>query len=92
MSAPPWTAMAGLCLPRLALIPASGRSFGSFRQDVDAAVRRAYVASSATVAIGHVRQISVLVAGEVNVPGWAAHRHGTFLRGGTPCFSALPVA
>jgi len=53
----------------LAPIPAAGRSFGSFRQDVDAAVRRAYVASTASVAIGRVRQISVLVSGEVNVPG-----------------------
>ena len=56
-------------LPRLAPIPAAGRSFGSFRQDVDALVRRAYVASTASMAIGRVRQISVLVSGEVNVPG-----------------------
>ncbi len=56
-------------LPRLKPIPATGRSFGSFREDVDAAVRRNYVASTASVAIGHVRQISVLVAGEINVPG-----------------------
>lgn len=56
-------------LPRLPPIPAAGRSFGSFRQDVDAAVHRAYVASTASVAIGRVRQISVQVSGEVNVPG-----------------------
>jgi protein involved in polysaccharide export with SLBB domain len=56
-------------LPRLPPIPAAGRSFGSFRQDVDAAVHRAYVASTASVAIGRVRQISVLVSGEVNAPG-----------------------
>ena len=56
-------------LPRLAPIPASGRSFGSFRQDVDALVRRAYVPRTASVSIGRVRQISVLVSGEVNVPG-----------------------
>ena len=56
-------------LPRLAPIPASGRSFGSFRQDVDAAIHRAYVASTASTAIGRVRQISVLVSGEVNIPG-----------------------
>ncbi len=31
-------------LPRLNPISASGRNFGSFRQDVEAAVRRAYVA------------------------------------------------
>ncbi len=46
-----------------------GRTFGSFRQDVDAAVHRAYVASTASISIGRVRQISVLVAGEVNIPG-----------------------
>lgn len=56
-------------MPRLAPIPAAGRSFGSFRQDLEAAVRRAYIASTASVAIGKVRQISVLVAGEINVPG-----------------------
>jgi len=56
-------------LPRLPPIPATGRSFGSFRQDVESAVHRAYVASTASVAIGRVRQISVEVAGEVNVPG-----------------------
>jgi polysaccharide export outer membrane protein len=56
-------------LPRLASIPAAGRSFGSFRQDVDSAIHRAYVASTASTALGRVRQISVLVSGEVNVPG-----------------------
>jgi protein involved in polysaccharide export with SLBB domain len=56
-------------LPRLPPIPAAGRSFGSFRQDVEAAVHRSYVASTASVAIGRVRQISVLVSGEVNAPG-----------------------
>jgi protein involved in polysaccharide export with SLBB domain len=56
-------------LPRLAPIAAAGRSFGTFRQDVDAAVRRAYVASTASVAVGRVRQISVLVSGEVRMPG-----------------------
>ena len=35
-------------LPRLAPIPAAGRNFGSFRLDLDAAVRRAYVASTAS--------------------------------------------
>jgi len=56
-------------LPRLAPIAASGRNFGSFRQDVDAAVRRAYIASTASVTLGRVRQVTVLVSGEVNVPG-----------------------
>jgi protein involved in polysaccharide export with SLBB domain len=56
-------------LPRLPPIAAAGRSFGSFRQDVDAAIHRAYVASTASTSIGRVRQISVLVSGEVNTPG-----------------------
>jgi polysaccharide export outer membrane protein len=56
-------------LPRLNPIPATGRSFGSFRQDVSAAVHRAYVATEAYVSVGRVRQMSVLVSGEVNNPG-----------------------
>jgi polysaccharide export outer membrane protein len=56
-------------LPRLSPIAATGRSFGSFREDVNALVRRAYIASTASVSLGRVRQISVLVSGEVNVPG-----------------------
>ena len=36
---------------------------------MDAAVHRSYVATNAFVSIGRVRQISVLVSGEVNVPG-----------------------
>lgn len=56
-------------LPRLSPIPATGRTFGSLRQDLDAAVHRAYVATNASISIGRVRQISVLVSGEVNSPG-----------------------
>jgi protein involved in polysaccharide export with SLBB domain len=56
-------------LPRLKPIPAIGRSFGSFRQDLEAAVHRAYVATDAVVSIATVRQIRVLVSGEVNNPG-----------------------
>ena len=56
-------------LPRLQPVGASGRSFESFRQDIEAAVHRAYVASTASVSIGKVRQVNVMVAGEVNVPG-----------------------
>ncbi len=56
-------------LPRLSPIPASGRTFGSFRQDLEAAVHRAYVATNASISVGRVRQISVLVSGEVSSPG-----------------------
>ncbi|HEY1089724.1 MAG TPA: SLBB domain-containing protein, partial [Burkholderiaceae bacterium] len=38
-------------------------------QDLEAAVQRAYVATEAVVSIATVRQISVLVSGEVNSPG-----------------------
>jgi protein involved in polysaccharide export with SLBB domain len=56
-------------LPRLSPISATGRSLSSFRQEVEAAVRNTYVAGTAFVSVGRVRQISVLVAGEVNNPG-----------------------
>lgn len=56
-------------LPRLSPISATGRSFGSFREDVQAAVHRAYVATEASVAVARMRQISVVVSGEVNNPG-----------------------
>jgi polysaccharide export outer membrane protein len=56
-------------LPRLKPIAATGRSFGSFRQDLEAAVHRAYVATDVFVSIARVRQISVLVSGEINNPG-----------------------
>lgn len=56
-------------LPRLNPVAATGRSFGSFRKDLEAAVHRAYVATDASVSLSRVRQISVLVSGEVNIPG-----------------------
>ncbi|HXC56332.1 MAG TPA: SLBB domain-containing protein [Rhizomicrobium sp.] len=56
-------------LPKLAPIPASGRTIGELRADVQAAVHRAYVATDAFITVGHLRQISVFVSGEVNNPG-----------------------
>jgi protein involved in polysaccharide export with SLBB domain len=56
-------------LPRLSPIAAAGRAFGVFRDDLEAAVRRAYVATNSFVSVGRIRQISVLVSGEVNNPG-----------------------
>ena len=50
-------------VPRLSPISASGRSFGSVRQDIEAAVRRTYLATSAFISVGRVRQINVLVSG-----------------------------
>jgi protein involved in polysaccharide export with SLBB domain len=56
-------------LPRLNPLAASGRDFGSFRADLEAAVKRAYVATEAFVSVARLRQLSVLVSGEVDVPG-----------------------
>lgn len=56
-------------LPRLAPVLASGREFGDFRRDLINAIHRAYVATEGYVTLGRVRQISVLVSGEVNSPG-----------------------
>jgi protein involved in polysaccharide export with SLBB domain len=58
-----------IVLPRLAPIPASGRHVGEVRDDISAAVHRAFVATDAFVTVGQLRQISVYVTGEVNSPG-----------------------
>jgi protein involved in polysaccharide export with SLBB domain len=56
-------------LPKLNPINVAGRSFGSFRDDLAAAVQRAYVATEAFASLGSVRQVRVTVGGEVNNPG-----------------------
>jgi protein involved in polysaccharide export with SLBB domain len=56
-------------IPRLKPISAAGRSLGIFRVDLEAAVQRSYVATNVSVSVGRVRQVSVLVSGEVNQPG-----------------------
>jgi protein involved in polysaccharide export with SLBB domain len=56
-------------LPLLNPIPAAGRTFGEFRQDLLNQVRRAYVSTQAFVSVSRLRQISVLVTGEVANPG-----------------------
>ncbi len=56
-------------LPKLNPINVAGRTFGSFRDDLAAAVQRAYVATEAFASLGSVRQIRVTVGGEVNNPG-----------------------
>ena len=56
-------------LPKLNPINVAGRSFGSFREDLAAAVQRAYVATEAFAGLGSVRQVRVTVGGEVNNPG-----------------------
>ncbi len=56
-------------LPKLPPIPAVGRTFGAFRQDLLAAIHRAYISTQGYISLGQLRQISVLVAGQVNNPG-----------------------
>jgi polysaccharide export outer membrane protein len=56
-------------LPDLPPISAVGRSFGDFRSDLDAVVKRSYVNTDSFVSLGEVRQITVLVTGEVRTPG-----------------------
>ena len=58
-----------IVLPRLRPITAAGRSFATFSRELETAVSKAYVATSAFVSVGRMRQISVLVTGEVNYPG-----------------------
>ncbi|HEY3637843.1 MAG TPA: SLBB domain-containing protein [Rhizomicrobium sp.] len=58
-----------VALPRLSPIEAAGRSLGEFRQQVSEAVRRAFPSTESYVTIGRLREISVLVAGEVGSPG-----------------------
>ncbi len=55
--------------PGLPPVAASGRGFGVFRSDVEAAVGRAFAGTNALVSVGAVRQISVRVVGEIGAPG-----------------------
>lgn len=56
-------------LPRLSPVSAAGRTFGDFRQDLLNAIHRAYVSTEGYISVGRLRQISVLVSGEVGSPG-----------------------
>lgn len=56
-------------LPRISPIAAAGRTFGDFRAQLLASIHNAYVATEAYVTVGRMRQISVMVAGEVGSPG-----------------------
>jgi polysaccharide biosynthesis/export protein len=56
-------------LPRISPVAASGLRFGDFRAQLVTAIHNAYVATEAYVSIGRLRQISVMVAGEVGSPG-----------------------
>ncbi|HTQ14285.1 MAG TPA: SLBB domain-containing protein [Rhizomicrobium sp.] len=59
-------------LPGIAPVEAAGRPLGEFRRDMQAAVRRAFVGTEAFVTIAQLRQVNVMVVGEVNTPGMRA--------------------
>jgi len=56
-------------VPGLAPIAANGRTFGDFRRDLIAAVHRGFISTDVYASVAQVRQVSVLVVGEVNNPG-----------------------
>ncbi len=56
-------------LPKLSPIQAAGRTFGDVRKDIEARVAQAYISTNVYVSLGNVRQVSVLVSGEVRAPG-----------------------
>lgn len=56
-------------LPRLAPIPAAGRTLGQFRQALKSAIQKAYVSTEASATIEQLRQVTVIVSGEVVNPG-----------------------
>jgi protein involved in polysaccharide export with SLBB domain len=58
-----------IVLPRLNPLPAAGRSLSAVTQDIQTMVQRAFISTTAFVSVARVRQISVLVSGEVNSPG-----------------------
>lgn len=58
-----------IILPRLAPIPAAGGTLGDFRANLEEQVAQSYISTTAFVSLGEVRQISVLVTGEVRSPG-----------------------
>jgi polysaccharide export outer membrane protein len=58
-----------VALPRLSPLSAAGLSLGRFRQELTDAVHRAYPSTDGYVSVGRLRQISVLVTGEVASPG-----------------------
>jgi protein involved in polysaccharide export with SLBB domain len=55
--------------PKASPVLAAGKTLAAFKQDLSAAIGRAYVATQAYISVGQLRQVNVLVAGEVANPG-----------------------
>jgi polysaccharide export outer membrane protein len=58
-----------LSLPKVGPIPAAGRTLGSFRSDLQTMVHNAFASTTAFVSVGQLRQVSVMVTGEIAAPG-----------------------
>lgn len=58
-----------ITIPSLAPVPAAGRRFGQVRSEIEARLQEIFLQSHAYVSLGAIRQLSVLVAGEVRRPG-----------------------
>jgi len=56
-------------VPRLNPIPAAGRTFGDFRETLEVLTASAFISTRVFVSIGSVRQVAVLVTGDVQTPG-----------------------
>lgn len=56
-------------IPRISPVSAAGRRFGDFKQEFLAAIHSAYISTDAYITIGRLRQISVMVAGQITSPG-----------------------
>jgi protein involved in polysaccharide export with SLBB domain len=56
-------------LPNLEPVAAAGRTFGQVRQELADRIAKAFINTRAYISVATVRQISVMVSGEVNVPG-----------------------
>ncbi len=58
-----------LVFPNLGPIPSLGRSFGTVRSDIEGRTASAMLGTTVFVSLGSVRELSVIVAGEVAAPG-----------------------
>lgn len=58
-----------IILPKLDPVMAAGRRFGDFRLQLERQIESAYIATNVFASIDEVRQVSVLMSGEVNNPG-----------------------
>lgn len=58
-----------IMLPELAPIAAAGRQFSDFRAQLERQIESAYIATNVFVSVDEIRQVSVLMSGEVRKPG-----------------------